>query len=314
MTNYLLVIDDSEIIRKQVSGLLLEAGLFANCLTASNGMEGFKYLTASPADLVICDLDMPYLDGLKFLRLVNAQPQLRGIPIVVLTANHDRRLKLDGLALGACDYLTKPFDPEELVARVSNHLGMKKFRDELRRAKDHYQQLSNTDPLTNLYNRRFAGEILEAELQRARRLNCELSLLMVDIDHFKRVNDRYGHQAGDRVLVAVTEGLRSALRSYDVASRYGGEEFLIILPGTCPVAALEVADRLRESVAFLRFPPPMERLRVTVSIGVTSFPVAEHDDSCALFQRADDALFLAKANGRDRVEQLREAPPIRCSG
>lgn len=310
----LLVIDDSEGFRKQVSGILLESGLFKSCLTASNGMEAYRYLTANPADLVICDLEMPYLDGLKFLRLVNAQPQLKGIPIIVVTGNHDRRLMLDGLAQGACDYLTKPFDPEELVARVRNHLAMKKHRDELRTAKEHYQQLSNTDPLTSLYNRRFCTEILEAELQRARRLGAELSLLLVDIDHFKRVNDRYGHQAGDRVLVAVTEGLRRALRSYDVASRYGGEEFLVILPGTGCLAAEEVAERLRESVAFLRFPSPMERLRVTVSIGVTSFPVAEHDESTALFQRADDALFLAKANGRNRVETLREAQPIRCSG
>src|SRR5690348_4800778 len=106
MGNSLLVIDDSEASRKQVSGILLESGLFDSCLTASNGMEAYRYLAANPTDLVICDLEMPYLDGLKFLRLVNAQPQLRGIPIVVVTASQDRRLKLEGFSHGACDYLT----------------------------------------------------------------------------------------------------------------------------------------------------------------------------------------------------------------
>ncbi|HJV34888.1 diguanylate cyclase, partial [Geomonas sp.] len=282
--------------------------------TAENGLEGFRSLAENLADLVVCDVEMPHLDGLKFLRLVHNRPQLKDIPIIILTGNHDRDVKLKGLEEGASDFLTKPFDMAELVARVKIHLKIKMLQDDLRAARSHFEQLSNTDPLTSLYNRRFFTEILEAELQRAKRLDSELTLLVVDIDHFKAVNDQYGHQAGDGVLVAVTDTFRKVLRSYDVASRYGGEEFAIILPGTSLQAGVEVAERLRETVSALRFEALRQEGGVTISVGAASLMADGADNSESLLKRADQALYLAKHNGRNRVEAMPGgAPPGRAA-
>lgn len=314
MTTSVLIIDDSNLSRQQVTLALRQAGLFDNFLTATNGLEGFKLLTRTAADVVVLDVEMPHMDGLKFLQLVHAQPQMRDIPIIILTGNRERNVKLKGLEQGASDFLTKPFDMAELVARVKIHLKIKKLQDELKSARAYFEQLSNIDPLTSLYNRRFFTEIMEAELQRARRLGSALSMLIIDIDHFKEVNDLYGHQMGDKVLVAITGTFGKELRSYDVASRYGGEEFALILPGTALDAGLEVAERLREAVASLRFDAPLHDLRVTISIGVSSYCAYGPDDSESLLKRADEALYLAKHNGRNRVESVQEPAPPWISG
>jgi two-component system, cell cycle response regulator len=304
MAGTVLVIDDSPVSREEVAGTLIAAGLFSKSFAAGDGLEGLKILAEVKADLIICDMEMPRLDGIRFLQLVKAQPQLREIPVIILTSNIERKVKLMVLEQGANDYLTKPVDAAELVARARIHLKMKRLQDELRAARNHFKELSNTDPLTNLYNRRFFAEILESELQRSRRLKSALSLLLVDIDHFKNVNDSYGHQMGDRVLVAVTETLRKGLRSYDIASRYGGEEFILILPATPIAAAVEVAERLRQSVASRKLDLRPEKLVVTVSIGVSSFPCGDADNGDLLLQRADKALYSAKNNGRNRVEAV----------
>ena len=306
MASRVLVIDDSKKFRELITNALAEAELFDDYCTANGGLEGFKFLTENRVDLIICDLVMPQVDGLKFLQLVNAIPELSNIPVIILTVNNDRNAKLKGLEQGACDYLTKPFDAAELVARVNIHLKIKKLQDELKAANDHFKQLSNIDPLTNLYNRRFFTEIIEIELQRSSRFQSYVSLLVVDIDHFKKVNDIYGHQAGDKVLVAVAEKLREGLRTYDIASRYGGEEFVIVLPGTPLARGMEVAERLRKAVQALTFELPLDRVSVTVSIGLAAFPTAHVDCFNALFTRADEALYRAKQNGRNRVEAAEE--------
>jgi len=206
----------------------------------------------------------------------------------------------------ARDYLNKPFDVAELVARVKIHLKTKKLQDELISANDHLKQLSNLDPLTNLYNRRFFIEIIDAELKRSSRFKSYVSLLIVDIDHFKKINDSYGHQVGDKVLVTVADKLCEGLRTYDIASRYGGEEFVIVLPNTQLPIGLEVAERLRKAVQSVNFMIPLDMLSVTVSIGVASFPTEHVDCYNALFTGADEALYRAKHNGRNRVEAAEE--------
>lgn len=302
MAACVLVIDDSKRTRAQIISALGEASLFDDYRVANDGLEGFKSLMVAKPDLIICDLEMPNVDGFKFLQLVNTRPELQGIPIIILTSNQKREAKIRGLEQGAWDYVTKPFDAAELVARVKVHLKIKRLQDELNRATDHFRELSNTDPLTNLYNRRFLAEILESELQRAKRLHTFVSLLIVDIDHFKKVNDIYGHQMGDRVLVSVAESLREGLRTYDIASRYGGEEFVLVLPGTPLTGGLEVAERLRKAVRSLKFPVPMDKVVITVSVGVAMFPTELIDGFDSLFNRADEALYRAKQSGRNRVE------------
>jgi two-component system, cell cycle response regulator len=300
----LLVIDDSPLARREIGDTLVDAGLFDDVRSAADGIEGFLSLTEAKPDLVICDLEMPRLDGLKFLQMKDSRPELRDVPVIMLTVNHDRKVRLQGLEQGASDFLNKPFDGCELVARARIHLKIKKLQDQLREAHDHFKELSNIDPLTNLYNRRFLTEILEGELERSRRLHSPLSLMIVDLDGFKEVNDRHGHQTGDRLLVAVAETLRKGLRSYDVASRYGGDEFVLILPGTTLGEAVLVAERLRAAVEPLRVAAPEGVVGSTASIGVAGVELQGDElplPMDPLLRRADQALYRAKEGGRNRV-------------
>jgi two-component system, cell cycle response regulator len=304
MSISVLVIDDSTAIREQVVRTLKEVALFDHYQEARDGLEGFKALIESKADLVICDVDMPRMDGFKFLQLVESRPELLGVPIIMLTGILDFDSKVKGLEQGASDYLTKPFDAGELVARVKVQLKIKSLQDELKRTNALLKKLTNIDHLTNLFNRRYLAEILEGEFFRARRNKEYLSLVIVDIDYFKNVNDTYGHQNGDIVLAAVASLSQRQLRAYDSAARYGGEEFVLVIPGTALSGAVLVAERLRQAVLEFAFPAPMEDLTVTVSLGVATFPSPMVDSVDSLFRQADEALYRAKQNGRNRVETM----------
>jgi len=300
----LLVIDDSAVIREQVVRTLRGFGLFDQYIEAKDGLEGFKILIDSNPDLVICDVEMPRMDGFKFLQLVESRPELAGLPIIMLTGMLDFNSKIRGLEQGASDYLTKPFDAGELVARVKVQLKIKSLQDELKKANEQLKKLTNIDHLTGLFNRRYLTEILDGEFFRARRNNEYLSIIMVDIDYFKNVNDTFGHQNGDIVLGAVATLVQRQLRAYDSAARYGGEEFVLVVPGSTLAGAVAVADRLRQTVLEYSFPPPMEQLTVTVSAGVAAYPSPEIDSVDSLFRQADEALYRAKQNGRNRVETM----------
>ena len=304
MSSCVLVIDDSAVIREQVLRTLKDVAIFDRYKEAKDGLEGFKTLIESKADLVICDVDMPRMDGFKFLQLVDSRPELQGVPIIMLTGMMDFNSKIKGLEQGASDYLTKPFDAGELVARVKVQLKIKSLQDELKKANELLKRLTNIDHLTNLFNRRYLAEILDGEFFRARRKNEELSLIIVDIDYFKNVNDTYGHQNGDIVLATVANLAQSQLRVYDSAARYGGEEFVLVIPGTSLPDAVMVAERLRQTVLEYSFPTPMEDMTVTVSAGVATFPSLHIDSVDSLFRQADEALYRAKQNGRNRVETM----------
>ena len=308
MSTSVLVIDDSAVIREQVVRTLKGVALFEHYYEAKDGLEGFKTLIESKADLVICDVDMPRMDGFKFLQLVESRPELLGVPIIMLTGMMDFDSKIKGLEQGASDYLTKPFDAGELVARVKVQLKIKSLQDELKKANELLKRLTNIDHLTNLFNRRYLAEILEGEFLRTRRNKEELSLVILDIDYFKKVNDTYGHQNGDVVLAAVAGLAQRQLRAYDSAARYGGEEFVLVIPGTSLAGAIQVAERLRQAVLEFSFPAPMEDLTVTISLGVATYPSAAVDSVDSLFRQADEALYRAKQNGRNRVEAMSESP------
>ncbi|QXE91162.1 diguanylate cyclase [Geomonas subterranea] len=304
MSSCALVIDDSAAIREQVIRTLQDVGLFEEYREAKDGMEGFKTLIESKADLVICDVEMPRMDGYKFLQLVASRPDLQGLPIIMLTGKMDFNSKIRGLEQGASDYLTKPFDAGELVARVKVQLKIKSLQDELKTANEQLKRLTNIDHLTGLFNRRYLAEVLEAEFFRARRNRESLSLVMVDIDFFKQVNDTYGHQNGDLVLSSVAGLVQQQMRAYDSAARYGGEEFALVFPGTSLNGGVVAAERLRQAVLDFSFPPPLEDLTVTVSAGVATYPSPQVDNIDSLFRRADEALYRAKQNGRNRVETM----------
>ena len=304
MSSCVLVIDDSAVIREQVVRTLRDVGLFDQYKEAKDGLEGFKALIECKADLVICDVDMPRMDGFKFLQLVASRPDLQGLPIIMLTGMMDFNSKIKGLEQGASDYLTKPFDAGELVARVKVQLKIKSLQDELRLANEQLKRLTNIDHLTNLFNRRYLSEILEGEFFRARRNRENLSLVIIDIDYFKNVNDTYGHQNGDVVLAAVAGLAQQQLRAYDSAARYGGEEVVLLFSGTSLNGGEMVAERLRQSVLEFSFPPPMQDLTLTISAGVATYPSPNVDSVDSLFRQADEALYRAKQNGRNRVEAM----------
>ena len=302
MSTSVLIIDDSVTVREQIIRTLEPFSLFTRYFEAADGLEGFKKLLSSPVDIILCDLEMPRIDGFKFLSLLKARPDLQNVPIIILTGMNDRERKIKGLEQGASDYITKPFDHDELVARVKVHLKIKKLQDELKRSNELLLELSNTDHLTGLFNRRYMMEALEREVQRCRRKGNALSLVMLDIDHFKQVNDSYGHLQDDVVLQKVALQLHKELRSYDCAARYGGEEFVAILPDSSMKEAVFVADRIRLAVQDTIFSGPLAKLSLTASLGVACFS-QEHSPSVdAFIKLADDALYRAKDNGRNRVE------------
>jgi len=302
MSTSIMIIDDSASHRKSIIRALGALQLCDRYREAQNGLEGFKALLDTPADLVICDLEMPHMNGFKFISMMKSQEELRSIPIIILTGKEDSNSKIKGLEHGASDYVTKPFIPGELVARVKVQLQIKSLQDELKRSNALLTKLSYTDFQTGLYNKRYLMQTLSGELNRSRRDNSCFSLIFLDIDYFKKVNDTYGHQHGDRVLTAIAETIRGWLRNYTTVARYGGEEFAVILPGVPMGGAMGVAERLREAIQAISFAPPMEALKITGSFGVATYPSGTVNDIDSLLKQADDALYRAKEKGRNRVE------------
>jgi len=301
MADSVLIIDDSVAVREKIIRILEAHDLFSRYYEAEDGLEGFKKLLASPVDIVLCDLEMPRMDGFKFLGMLKGRPEVSDTPVIILTGNNDRELKLRGLDQGACDYLIKPFDPEELVARMKVHLKIKHLQDDLKRSNELLLELSNTDHLTGLFNRRYLMEALEREMQRGQRHNGTISLIMMDIDHFKRINDTYGHLQGDVVLQKVALLLQRELRTYDIAARYGGEEFVAVLPDTNLKEAFNVADRVRLSIQGIRFAGPLSGERITASFGIAGVSLPDSNNVDDLLRSADDALYRAKEAGRNCV-------------
>lgn len=301
MSTTVLIIDDSEAVRKRIAQTLSERQVFEQFLFAADGLAGFKQLRGNAVDLVLCDLDMPGLDGFKFLRMVTSDPSMKEVPVILLTGHEDIDSKVKGLSAGASDYLTKPFDDLELIARVNVHLHLKRLRDELREKNRELEFLARRDGLTGVANRRFLMECLESEFTRCRRYGRPFSLMMLDLDHFKRINDNFGHHVGDEVLVRVAQVLSQSLRENDLLGRYGGEEFAVILPETDRAAALVVAERCRMAVQEIEIPVPDGVLRVTTSAGLASVPDARFGVLGDLVKAADGALYEAKRGGRNRL-------------
>ncbi len=255
---------------------------------------------------MLCDVDMPGIDGFKFLAMVKTREELRDIPVIMLTGKENREDKIRGLELGASDYVTKPFDPGELVARVKVQLKVKSLQDSLKESNQLLLELSNTDPLTRLANRRHLMETLAREFKRSSRGEAPFSLIMVDIDHFKKFNDTFGHQAGDEVLTEMANLLRKHLREYDLAARYGGEEFALVLPESGLEMAMQVAERLRTATGKLAFGGNMVNERISVSLGVACYPSVNIHSVDDLIRIADDALYLAKKEGRNCVRTMND--------
>jgi diguanylate cyclase (GGDEF)-like protein len=300
-----LVIEDSDAAREYIKSVLEQAGLFASIVEARDGLAGLRAILQQSFDMVLCDLEMPGLDGEKLLRAHRDRRGAEDVPFFFLTAERDPDRLARLLRAGAADTITKPFHPAELLARVETHLRLRRLRAELREKNTILEKLSTTDALTGLRNRRYVGEVLTLEVLRATRYGTALSVLMADLDRFKHVNDTYGHPVGDAVLRSTGEAIAHLLRKTDVGGRYGGEEFIAILHHTDLEGAAVLAERLRHSVAAMEcVGHDGSRFSITISIGIAQ--LGPNEDTASLVRAADAALYAAKAGGRNRVES---APP-----
>jgi diguanylate cyclase (GGDEF)-like protein len=297
----ILIVDDSETQRRAIRVAIEEARLFDTILEAIDGYQGLKMLLAENVDLVLCDLELPGLDGEKLLRVKQKNPDGSDIPFLFLTGTTDLDRKARLLDGGACDAIAKPFHPADLIARLKLHLKVQRLQVELRVKNEELELLSSVDGLTQLRTRRYVFEQLRVEFLRARRYGSPLSVMMADLDHFKSLNDEYGHLGGDAVLRGVAEHLNDALRATDTAGRYGGEELLVVMQASLEGAAI-FAERWRERIESTAYATPDgRRAHVTVSIGVAEYGRAL-ESTDALVAIADQKLYLAKKNGRNRVE------------
>ena len=288
----ILVIDDDPFSARLVDSVLRAAGFVSSfCCEAD---KAFETIQQESPDLIILDVVMPQMDGFDICRRVRAHPGLQLTPIIFVTRKGDVEQRVRGLQVGGNDYVAKPFEPQELVARVRSHL---QRLAELR-------EMAIRDGLTRCYNNKYFKLRLEQEIVRARRYNTALTLGMLDIDHFKKVNDSYGHPAGDAVLAHLASILTASVRSTDVVARYGGEEFGFLLVEAAVPEASIITNRLRERIARHRFELPAVQgealgVHTTVSIGIAAF--LPDDSLTTLLHRADAALYAAKAAGRNKV-------------
>jgi diguanylate cyclase (GGDEF)-like protein len=243
-------------------------------------------------DLILLDMDMPDLSGFEVCRALKSDPVTAGIPVIFLSGTTDTAAKVEGFDLGAVDYVTKPFEPAELRARVRAALRTKRYVDLL-------ASRAQIDALTGLYNRAHMDRRLTECIAATARGGHQASFILIDVDHFKSVNDTYGHPFGDTVLQRVADAITSEIRGEDVACRYGGEEFTILLPHTSVQSAAILAERLRLAIESETFAHHGQSVKITCSFGVAELqgPVPP-----TLIELADEALYRAKHSGRNRVE------------
>jgi len=285
-----LVVDDDPAMRRLIGTILASAGY--EVAHAADGSEALEVLRRVFPSFVITDWDMPILDGAEFSRLVRLEDLPQYVYIIMLTGTHMDRL-VEGLASGADDFVTKPLKPQELLARMEAGARVLRLEERLR-------LLASHDPLTELPNRRTFFQSVEQEWRRSSRIGYPLSCAMIDVDFFKRVNDTFGHKAGDGVLKSVSRVLKGSCRASDSVCRYGGEEFAVFLPNTDEQRAVRWAERCRANVHAESLMIGECRVPVTVSLGVAQRQDDTHSPE-RLLNLADRALLEAKRQGRNRV-------------
>ena len=303
-----LIVDDNPTNLAVLSQVLKQQGYKVR--VAIDGESAVAQAHADPPDLILLDVQMPGIDGFEACQQLKASTTTAEIPIIFITAATSVDSKVKGLTLGAVDYITKPFQHEEVLARVKVHLQLRylthKVQEQaiaLRRANQELKRIANLDGLTQIANRRRFDENLKHEWQRLAREKQNLSLILCDIDYFKDYNDCYGHQAGDSCLRKIAKTINAALhRPADFAARYGGEEFAVILPNTPPDGALQVAEEIRSNVKVLQLHHERSKIStyVTLSLGVSSLIPCRESSIEELIAIADCALYKAKERGRDQ--------------
>ncbi len=312
-----LVVDPEPLVQELVRRRLGEAGFETSA--AASGGEALAAAGRGAVDVILLSAALPDDDGLNVLARLRAMPALEGVSIALMATQRDAESLMRGLAQGADDYLRKPIDRVELVARVRALVRLRRHLAELRRKSERLEELNATlerlathDALTGLANRGSLEARLAEEIDRWWRYRQPLAIVMLDVDHFKRVNDTHGHAAGDAVLRGVAHAVRASVRKVDFVARYGGEELVIVAPSTDGPSALTLAERVRAAVAEAAIEAPGAdgspvTVRVTVSLGVASTEVAPRETPAGfwvsdLLSLADHAMYRAKRAGRNRIE------------
>jgi len=294
-----LIAEDEAVSRRRLAGLL--KGWKYEVVETGDGAEAWEALqTEDGPRIAILDWQMPKMDGLQLCRQVRQAAAEPYVYILLLTARSQKEDSIEGWEAGVDDYITKPFDAHELQAHLRAGERIIKLQDELIVARETQRQLATYDALTSVFNRRAILDSLKRELFRAQRGGPSVGAVMVDLDHFKKINDAHGHLVGDLVLCEAAHRMKNALRPYDTLGRYGGEEFLVVVPGCAAPEAAKVAERLRQCLESTPLTLRGVRIRITGSFGVASSKdIAEDVD--AMIWAADAALYRAKQEGRNRV-------------
>ncbi|MFQ5901845.1 MAG: diguanylate cyclase [Thermodesulfobacteriota bacterium] len=305
----ILLVEDSQGQAEKTIKTLRENGYDVEW--AKSGIPGLKAAKNTKPDIILLDVVMPDIDGYTVCRWLKLNNETREIPIIMLTVKGEVGEKVEGLEAGANDYLPKPFDERELEARIYSAIRTRSLQNELRKSNEELKRLLEkvelmaiTDPLTGLYNRRRFYESLKKEFAFSKRYKHPVSCIMLDIDHFKKINDTYGHQAGDLILKGLSDIMKRNIRETDMVARYGGEEFIILLPHTMKKDALKVADNMINKVREKVFDLGNDKtLKITISMGISSITDFKQDaNQESMIKTADSALYTAKETGRDRIE------------
>lgn len=320
----ILIVDDNEINRMVLSKVLEKEGY--EPLMAMSGKQALQLLETDKPELILLDVMMPGMDGFEVCNHLKNDLTYKDIPVIFMTAKCEIDSIVHGFKLGGADYITKPFNASELNARIKYHIVLKQSRDQSNLMNEQLQKsnqklteaneiihlknnqlldamkklemLSITDPLTELFNRRYMNDRIEEVYKVFHRKKRGFSILLADIDNFKRTNDTYGHDCGDQVLKLISQQLLIAVRKSDIVSRWGGEEFLILLPDTDKYIAKKLAERIRKSVEKMNIIYNQNRIPISLTIGVSQ---NENEDVKTMIERADSALYHGKNSGRNCV-------------
>jgi len=287
----ILIVDDTVSNLDILSELLKEYDL----IESTNGAEALEIVNDEKVDLILLDIMMPEMDGHEVCQVLKGNPKTADIPIIFITAKTDEESIEKAYNVGGSDYIAKPFKTKELLARVKRELKITKLQNELKR-------LASTDSMTHLYNRRHFIQLSNQTIALARREKRKISLVMLDIDKFKNINDTYGHQTGDEVIVSLSDILKENSRKSDIVCRYGGEEFVLLLPDANLDRAYTVAEKIREKAErFCLETESNKQLHFTVSLGISELSLEAENSLESALKKADDALYRAKESGRNRV-------------
>lgn len=295
----IVVADDDRLARQMLVAILLQAGFQVDAV--DDGQEAIELVGRGGVDLVLLDIVMPRLSGLEACKLLKAMTAETFLPVVLVTGKTDTASRIEGLKIGADDYVCKPFDEDELLARVGAMLRIKRLHDHVAAQRAHLEQLSVHDEMTGLYNYRYLFARLNEEFKRAERYHEPFACVLVDIDQLRRLNETGGRPLGDVVIKRVSDGIRRSVREVDVVARYGGEEFLVVLPSTHFAGSVTVAERIWRETSGSPIDYAGSSTEFTVSIGVSLYPSRDVRTKDALLRAAESALYQAKREGGNRI-------------